>query len=436
MPIIIEGGSRSAGWWWARHLENIEKNERAQLIAIDGLSNETVPELFREMHAMSLGSARTKNYFYQANINPRADERLTPKQRDEAIATLGRNLGLEGQPHFVVEHEKAGRTHWHVVWLRVDLERMRAIPDSLTARIHEQTSRELEIKFGLEPGRSILVADRDFERPERRAKKYERFRGAQNGIDPHSVANELRAIRERSDNGRSFRAGIEAAGYVLAHGDRRDFLVIDRAGKEHALSRGLGMKAAELRRFMQGIDARSLPRVAEAKAQQRVRAAEQKQERAGQATAPQQPRRAEAKHGRAGQGQETAQPEKPRRKVRQETHQIDIVEQATKDHNLRSPGAIATSAADGIAKGIGAAMNAIADMIAPPPPLTEEQAELKERADKEARERAAVAREEAEYQKRLHALLDQQKRRNERDRREREDARARRSRSDDLERDR
>ena len=25
MPIIIEGGSRCAGWWWARHLQNTEK---------------------------------------------------------------------------------------------------------------------------------------------------------------------------------------------------------------------------------------------------------------------------------------------------------------------------------------------------------------------------------------------------------------------------
>ena len=264
MPIIIEGGSRSAGWWWARHLENTEKNERAQLIALEGLSAETVPEAFREMHAMSLGT-RTKNYFYQANINPRADEHLTPPQRDEAVATLGRNLGLDGQPHFVVEHEKAGRTHWHVVWLRVDVERQRAISDSLTAQVHERTSRELEIRFDLERGCSILVADRGFERPERLAKKHERFRGAQSGIDPRTVSAELKGLREHSDNGQAFRAGIEASGYVLARGDRRDFMVVDRAGHEHPLARRLGVKAAELREFMKGVDRQSLPSVGEAK---------------------------------------------------------------------------------------------------------------------------------------------------------------------------
>jgi len=286
MPIIIEGGSRSAGWWWARHLQNTEKNERAELIEIVGLDSETVPELFREMHGIASGS-KAKNYFYQANINPRADEHLTPAQRREAVETLGRNLGLGGQPYFVVEHEKDGRTHWHAVWLRVDVERMKAIPDSLTARIHEQTSRQLEIKFDLERGKSILVADRDFERPARRAKKSERFRGAQSGIDPHVIGNELKALRERSDNGQSFRAGMDAAGYVLARGDRRDFVVVDQVGDEHSLARLLGMKAAELRGFMKDIDAASLPGVTEAKARQHLRQAA---------------REAREKHGRAGQG--------------------------------------------------------------------------------------------------------------------------------------
>jgi hypothetical protein len=107
MPIIINGGSRCAGKWWARHLENAEKNERVELVGIAGLSADTVPGAFREMYALSLGT-KCKNYFYQANINPRADEHLTPAQWREAIDTLETNLGLAGQPRFVVEHEKRG----------------------------------------------------------------------------------------------------------------------------------------------------------------------------------------------------------------------------------------------------------------------------------------------------------------------------------------
>ena len=167
MPIIINGGSRRAGGWWANHLENGEKNEKVTLVEVVGLSGTTATELFREMYAMSRGGKAT-NYFYQANINPREDEHLTPEKRHEAKELLLKNLGLSGQPHFVYEHEKNGRLHMHVIAFRIDLENQRAISDSLTAAIHERTSRELEIKFDLERGKSILVPDRDFERPERR----------------------------------------------------------------------------------------------------------------------------------------------------------------------------------------------------------------------------------------------------------------------------
>src|SRR5277367_676432 len=183
MPIIINGGSYSAGGWWSKHLQKAETNERVEVVGFANLSADTIPDAFREMEALAAGT-RCKNYFYQANINPRADEHLTPAQRDEAVERLEKNLGLTGQPRFVVEHQKEGRTHWHVVWSRIDTEKMQAIPDSLTAAIHERTSRELEIRFDLERGQSILVPNRELERPERRPRKSETFR---EGIDPEIV---------------------------------------------------------------------------------------------------------------------------------------------------------------------------------------------------------------------------------------------------------
>src|SRR5271166_144653 len=276
MPIIINGGSRRAGGWWANHLENGEKNEKVTLVEVVGLSGTTATELFREMYALSRGSdSKATNYFYQANINPRGDEHLTPEQRHEAKELLLKNLGLSGQPHFVYEHEKKGRLHIHVIGFRIDLESQRAISDSLTAAIHERTSRELEIKFDLERGKSILVHDRDFERPERRAKKYETFRAAETGIDPATVKADARQHWQRSDNGHSFKAALEASGeYILAAGDRRDFVIIDRAGDDHSLGRRLGVKAAEINARMADLDRAQLPSVEQAQAMQRTRTAE------------------------------------------------------------------------------------------------------------------------------------------------------------------
>jgi hypothetical protein len=269
VPININGGSRRAGGWWAKHLENKATNERVEVVEIVGLNATTLPEAFREMHAVSRGT-KCDNYFYQANINPRADEHLTPEQWQKAVDTLEKNLGLTGQPRFVIEHEKEGRTHQHVIWSRIDITQMRAIPDSLTAAIHERTSRELEISFDLERGKSILVADRDFDRPERRPKKHETIRALDSGIDPQTMKVEVSALWCSADNAHSFKAALEANGYVLARGDRRDMVIIDQAGDVHSLGRRAGVKAAELRERMKVIDPASLPSVIEARAQQRA----------------------------------------------------------------------------------------------------------------------------------------------------------------------
>ena len=270
MPIIINGGSYSGGGWWSRHLQRTDTNARVEIVGFANLSAETIPDAFREMEALAAGT-RCKNYFYQANINPRADEHLTPEQRDEAVDRLERNLGLAGQPRFVVEHEKEGRTHWHVVWSRIDTEQCRAISDSLTAAIHEHTSRELEIRFDLERGQSILTPNRETGR-ERRPPKAETFRAAETGVDIETVKADTRAAREQADNGHSFQAALEASGdYVLARGDRRDFVIVDRAGDDHSLARRIGMKAAEVRAYMADLDPACLPSVAEAKALQAER---------------------------------------------------------------------------------------------------------------------------------------------------------------------
>src|SRR5271170_4403475 len=104
MPIIINGGSRSAGWWWAGHLQSA-KNEKVEIIEIVGLSADNIPDAFREMYALARGSKCT-NYFYEYDINPRADEHLTDKQWDEAHEITRQNLGHADQPYFRVRHTK------------------------------------------------------------------------------------------------------------------------------------------------------------------------------------------------------------------------------------------------------------------------------------------------------------------------------------------
>jgi hypothetical protein len=161
---------------------------------------------------------------------------------------------------------------------------MIARSDSLTARIHEQTSRELEITFGLERGQSVLVPNREEARPERRPKSWESFRGHESGITPQDVAAQVRALYAQADNGQAFAQALEEAGYPLCRGDQRGYVILDHAGDVHSLGRRVGVKAAELKAFMQDVPLENLPSVAEARAQWRERDSEvQQQARAGDA---------------------------------------------------------------------------------------------------------------------------------------------------------
>ena len=88
--MIIKGGSRSNGGFFAKHLTNDWDEENG-----NGVTANTVDGFFREIAAVASGS-RVKNHFYHANINPERGEHLTPAQWREAVDTLEKNLGLTG----------------------------------------------------------------------------------------------------------------------------------------------------------------------------------------------------------------------------------------------------------------------------------------------------------------------------------------------------
>lgn len=252
--MIINGGSRRNGRFFARHLANGEDNERVTLCEMRNLAALGIGEAFREMEAIAIGTQCT-NYFYHANINPLECERLTPEQWIRAIDLLEENLGLTGHARFIVEHEKKGRIHRHVIWLRIDVRTMRAVKMTDDYERHQATSRHLEREFGLEPGRSVLGPDKvKGRRPPRRPKSWESFRGKKSGIDPHAMTEQITALYQGSTNAEEFAQMLREHGYLLARGDRRNFCITDRAGHLHSLARRLkGVSATALAEFMKHI---------------------------------------------------------------------------------------------------------------------------------------------------------------------------------------
>lgn len=264
--MIIKGASRSCVWWWAQHFENTEENERVTLAKSDGLVSDNILDLMREMQGHAQGTS-CKNFMWIGVLNPGPNERLTEEGWEKAREILEKHRGYQGQPYFVVEHEKNGYVHRHLVMSRIDTENMRALPDGLDAKICHAAAREIEDQLGLQ--RVVGPFDREpgTPRPKRAPKNWEMYRGMTTKIDPRDITAEVTHLYQQSDSGKAFQAALEDHGYRLVTG-RRGLLILDSAGKDHSLARRIdGVTAKELNAFMGDVDRQALPTLEQGKAQ-------------------------------------------------------------------------------------------------------------------------------------------------------------------------
>jgi hypothetical protein len=268
--MIIKGKSRGNGAQLGQYVITPLENERVEVFEIHGVAATNVPDAVIEMDALAAGT-RCENPLYHASINTRAKERMTDEQRRRAIERLAEELGFSEQPYVAVIHEKKGREHCHVVWARIDIEKMRAIPDSNNYLKHEIVARELEREFGHERVQGAHAEREGKPRPKRTPSHAEMQQAQRTGLTPQ-VTEQVTALWRSADNGQSFAAALSDAGYVLARGDRRDFVIIDPKCGTHSLARRIdGARVRDVRERMADLDAGELPNVAQAKAIQRAR---------------------------------------------------------------------------------------------------------------------------------------------------------------------
>lgn len=278
--MIIKGGSRGGPSQLARHLQRRDTNEHVEILELQSAAP-NLAEAFRDWQTLTEGTRGTKG-LYHANIDPAEDYVMTREQWERAVEVLEKELGFEGQPRAVVVHEKHGREHVHVVWARTDIDRMILRSDSMNYLAHERASQKLEREFGHEPvpGKH---AKRDREKqpefPRQEINHAEWQQGERTGIDAATRKDQITALRQASDSPQAFKAALEEQGYILAKGDRRDFVLVDETGTIFSLGRQIHhMKAAELRAFMKGLDREALPTAADAAETQKQRRQEKQQE--------------------------------------------------------------------------------------------------------------------------------------------------------------
>lgn len=385
--MVIKGTSCAGARRLAVHLTRTDTNERAEVREIRGVAADDLRGALLEMEAVAAGS-RSKKPFYHASINTRADERLTERQRMQAIDRLETALGLTGQPRVVVVHEKEGREHCHIVWSRIYAERMTAISDSHNYRKHEQVARDLEREFGHERVQGAHVEREGKERPKRTPSHAEMLQADRTGMKPQEAKERITEIWQRTDSGQAFAVALWHEGFVLARGDRRDFVVIDPKGGTHSLSRRVeGMKAKDIRDRLADLDPGRLPNVIEAKQIQRVR---------------------QARDAKRVEGE----PTQVANQTLRDTPQVEPRSENTVSHS-----AAAKSAGKGISVAFAKVASGLASLAEnllggapepPPPPAPHEIAAAEERAaeaEREAQRETVVKQTEADKDARRQALF-------------------------------
>ncbi len=255
--MILNGNQRGGAKDLALHLMKTE-NERVELHELRGVLARDLMGALNEMYAVSRGT-RCKQFLYSLSLNPPKGEIVSVETFERAIARAERRLGLVGQPRAVVFHVKNGRRHCHVVWSRIRLESMKAVHMSCDHEKLTDLSKELFLEHGWEMPHGLEV------RGERSPLNYthaEHQQAQRIGRNAGVIKAEVQAAWAQSDSRASLEAALAERGYVLAKGDRRDFVIVDRHGEVYSLPRFADVKTKDVRaRLGDGTDLPSVDQV-------------------------------------------------------------------------------------------------------------------------------------------------------------------------------
>ena len=259
--MILKGSQRGGTSQLAAHLLNARDNEHVEVHELRGFSADDLAGAFQEIEATSRGT-RAKQPMFSLSLNPPPREHVSTKAFEAAIEAAERKLGLQGQPRAIVFHEKEGRRHAHVVWSRIDAERMKAVNLPHFKRKLQDVARQLYREHNWTMPRGLAAGQQrdplNFTRSE-----WEQAKQAQQ--DPKALKAMFRQCWEQADSGQAYAQALAQQGYTLAQGDRRAFVAVDFRGQVYAVAKWSNLKTKEVRARLDGLQ--NLPTVEQAQFQ-------------------------------------------------------------------------------------------------------------------------------------------------------------------------
>lgn len=240
--MILKAKERGGGAQLARYLLSMRDNDHVELHEVRGFVGDDLLSAFREVDAIAKGT-RCANYLFSASLNPPGGETVTVTDFEKAADEVERKLGLDRQPRAIVFHEKDGRRHAHVVWSRIDADRMRAINLPHYKMRLRDVSRELFRAHGWDMPNGL----RDWRERDPLGYTLQEWQQARRvGLDPKQIKALFQESWKGSDSGAAFAQALKERGFMLARGDRRGFVAVDYRGEVYVVARQAGVKTKEV----------------------------------------------------------------------------------------------------------------------------------------------------------------------------------------------
>ncbi len=269
--MILKAKERGDGPQLARYLLAMRDNDHVELHDVRGFASDDLLGAFHEADAIASGT-RCRKHLFSMSLNPPAGENVSVEAFEQAILQIEKKLGLESQPRAIVFHEKDGRRHAHVVWSRIDAERMRALNMAHYKVKLRDVSQQLYREHGWDMPRGF--EDRSLRDPLNFTRaEWQQARRA--GLDPKQLKALFQKCWKQSDSGVALQNALKERGFTLARGDRRGFVAVDYRGQIYSLTRLSGAKTKDVAARLG--DPNKLPSADEARAAMAAQITEQLQ---------------------------------------------------------------------------------------------------------------------------------------------------------------
>ena len=232
----------------AKHLLNAEENEHVTVHDIRGFVADDLAGALMEAYAISKGS-RCKQFLFSLSLNPPEYADVPIDDFEAAIEEIERKLGLLNQPRVVVFHEKKGRRHCHVVWLRLkasDFNPRRMVGVQMAHFKYKlmDISRGLFRKYDWKLPKGM---ERKQDKNPYNLSREEYRQATRLAEDPQALKLLFKQSWETTDSKQTFARFLSENGFFLAQGDRRGYVAVDLGGKVYSLSKWIDVSTRDLK---------------------------------------------------------------------------------------------------------------------------------------------------------------------------------------------